>query len=121
VLYPDDLPLRGKVETLARDVYRAGEVVFLPAAARRLAQFEAEGHGRLPVCVAKTQYSFSDDPALLGAPEGHVLTIRDAHLCAGAGFVVVYAGATVTMPGLPRVPAAGRISLSPAGEVLGLR
>jgi formate--tetrahydrofolate ligase len=120
-LYPDDLPLTEKVTAVARQVYRAAGVEFLPAAARQLAEFEARGYGRLPVCIAKTQYSFSDDPTRLGAPTGHILTVREARLSAGAGFVVVLAGAMLTMPGLPRVPASVGIDLTPDGEIIGLR
>jgi formate--tetrahydrofolate ligase len=79
-----------------------------------------EGHGRLPVCIAKTQYSFSSDPTLKGAPTGHTLTVRELRLSAGAGFVVVVCGDIMTMPGLPKVPAANRIDLAPDGKVVGL-
>lgn len=121
LLYPDELPLREKIECLARRVYRAGQVRFLPPAERRLAELQERGYGTLPVCVAKTQYSFSDDPTLLGAPQGHTFTVRDVKLCAGAGFVVVYSGTIMTMPGLPRTPAAAAIRLTPEGEIEGLR
>jgi formate--tetrahydrofolate ligase len=95
-------------------------VTFLPAAANRLAYLRKRGFGNLPVCIAKTQYSFSDDPERLGAPTGHTLTIRDAKLSAGAGFVVAYAGTLLTMPGLPRRPAAEAINLDNNGNVSGL-
>jgi formate--tetrahydrofolate ligase len=81
---------------------------------------EKEGHGNLPICIAKTQYSFSSDPSLKGAPTGHTLTVREIRLSAGAGFVVVVCGDIMTMPGLPKVPAANRIDLSPDGKVVGL-
>ena len=104
--YAGDAGLRAKVEAVARGVYRAGRVDFLSRACTTINALEEAGFGGLPVCIAKTQYSFSDDPTLLGAPEGHVLTIRDARLSAGAGFVVMLAGEMQTMPGLPRRPAA---------------
>jgi formate--tetrahydrofolate ligase len=119
-LYGDDLPLREKIETLAREIYRAGKVEYGPDARAAVGRLEAWSAGGLPVCMAKTQYSFSGDPKLLGAPEGHTLTIRDLKLSAGAGFVVAYAGDTQTMPGLPRHPAAEHISLTPEGVITGL-
>jgi formate--tetrahydrofolate ligase len=119
-LYPDNLTLRQKIETVAREIYRAEAVTFLPAAANRLAYLRKRGFGHLPVCIAKTQYSFSDDPERRGAPTGHTLTIRDAKLSAGAGFVVAYAGTLLTMPGLPRRPAAEAINLDNNGNVSGL-
>ena len=119
-LYADDLPLEAKIETIAREIYRAGEVVIAPPAKRRLAALEAGGHGRLPVCIAKTQYSFSADPTLRGAPTGHALPIREVRLSAGAGFVVAMAGEILSMPGLPRAPAAQHIGLTADGEIDGL-
>ncbi|MFQ3623002.1 MAG: formate--tetrahydrofolate ligase [Acetobacteraceae bacterium] len=119
-LYGDDLPLAEKIATIATRIYHAAEVTIAPAAARRLASFEAAGFGRLPVCVAKTQYSFSADPRLLGAPEGHVFPVREVRLSAGAGFVVALAGDVMTMPGLPRAPAAEAIGLDDAGGIEGL-
>lgn len=119
-LYPAELGLAEKIRTIATRVYRAAEVAIAPAAAKRLAGFEAAGFGHLPVCIAKTQYSFSADPMLRGAPEGHVLPVREVRLAAGAGFVVALAGDVMTMPGLPRVPAAETITLNDAGEIEGL-
>ncbi|TDQ57780.1 formate--tetrahydrofolate ligase [Phaeovulum veldkampii] len=119
-LYPDDLPLWDKIETIARRIYHAGEVAADPAVRAQLAAFEAAGHGPLPVCMAKTQYSFSTDPALRGAPSGHVVPVREVRLAAGAGFVVAICGEIMTMPGLPRVPAAESIGLDQAGNVVGL-
>ena len=120
LLYADDMPLADKIETVAREIYRAAEVV-LPAPLRcRLATWERMGFGRAPVCIAKTQYSFSADPTLLGAPEGHVFPVREVRLSAGAGFVVALAGDIRTMPGLPRVPAADAIGLSQSGQIEGL-
>jgi len=120
LLYPDALPLADKISVVAREIYRAAEVAFSPQAKRKLKQFEADGFGHLPVCMAKTQYSFSADPDLLGAPEGFTLPVRDVRLSAGAGFVVVLCGDLMTMPGLPRDPAAHRIRLNAAGLIEGL-
>jgi formate--tetrahydrofolate ligase len=119
-LYPDDLALVRKIETIAREIYRARGVEFLPAVERRLAALEGAGYGRLPVCIAKTQYSFSADPTLLGAPSGHMLPIREVRLSAGAGFVVALAGELMTMPGLPRHPASERIGVAADGEIFGV-
>jgi formate--tetrahydrofolate ligase len=119
-LYPDTLSLMAKIETIAREIYHAGSVVADAKTVKRLKELEAAGHGSLPVCIAKTQSSFSADPSLIGAPSGHALPIRDVRLSAGAGFVVVICGDIRTMPGLPRVPAAERIRLGAGGEVEGL-
>lgn len=119
-LYPDSMPLRQKIETIATEIYRAERVEFLPAAVTRLAYLRKRGFGNLPVCIAKTQYSFSDNPELRGAAEGHTITIRDAKLSAGAGFVVAYAGTLMTMPGLPKHPAALDIDVDSSGNITGL-
>jgi formate--tetrahydrofolate ligase len=119
-LYPDDLPLAGKIETIAREIYRASGVAIAGPALRRLKALEAAGYGRLPVCIAKTQYSFAADPELRGAPTGHTLPIREVRLSAGAGFVVAMAGEIMSMPGLPRVPAAENIRLTADGQVDGI-
>jgi formate--tetrahydrofolate ligase len=119
-LYRDDLTLAEKIGVVAREIYRAGEVAFSPGARKALARFEKDGFGRLPVCIAKTPYSFSADEALHGAPEGHVLPVREARLSAGAGFIVAICGDVMTMPGLPKVPAAERIRLDAEGRVVGL-
>jgi formate--tetrahydrofolate ligase len=119
-LYPDDLPLAAKIETVAKEIYRASGLAIAGTAQRRLKALEAAGYGRLPVCIAKTQYSFAADPDLRGAPTGHVLPIREVRLSAGAGFVVAMAGDIMSMPGLPRVPAAERIGLTADGEVDGI-
>jgi formate--tetrahydrofolate ligase len=119
-LYADDLPLAAKIETVARRIYRAGRVSADPAVFAQLSRFEALGFGRLPVCIAKTQYSFSADPGALGAPSGFDLPIREVRLCAGAGFVVAVCGEIMTMPGLPKVPAAEGMGLGAGGEVAGL-
>jgi formate--tetrahydrofolate ligase len=119
-LYPDDLPLADKIRTIAREIYRASEVALPAAVERKLEGFERAGFAAAPICIAKTQYSFTADPTLLGAPDNHVLPVRDVRLSAGAGFVVALAGEIVTMPGLPRVPAAEAIGLDAAGEIVGL-
>jgi formate--tetrahydrofolate ligase len=119
-LYPEAMPLAEKLRTIAREIYRAADVSIPAAAAQKLARWEQEGFGHLPVCVAKTQYSFSADPTALGAPTGHVLPLRDVRLSAGAGFVVAICGEIMTMPGLPRRPAAETIGLDAAGQIDGL-
>ncbi len=119
-LYDDDLPLMAKINTVATRIYRAEEAVAAPSVLAQLARWEAEGYGRLPVCMAKTQYSFSTDPALLGAPTGHVVPVREVRLAAGAGFVVAICGELMTMPGLPRVPAAEAIRMDADGVIEGL-
>jgi len=118
--YPDEASLIEKVETIASRLYGAGEVTWDPKARRRLARIEADGYGSLPVCVAKTQYSFSSDPALRGAPSGHALHVREVRLSAGAGFVVMVCGDMMTMPGLPSVPASEHIDLLDDGTIVGL-
>ncbi len=118
--YEDSLPLKEKIEAVARRVYHAGSVSFAPAAEKQLAAFEAEGWGNAPVCIAKTQYSFSDDPKRLAAPSGYPLNIRQVRLSAGAGFVVAFAGDIIAMPGLPRVPAAEGIDVDDNGRISGL-
>ena len=119
-LYPDALPLFAKIETVAREIYRADGVVAEARLREQLARWEDDGWGRLPVCIAKTQYSFSADPTRLGAPLGHSLPVREVRLAAGAGFVVAICGDIMTMPGLPRTPAAEAIHLNEAGEIEGL-
>ena len=120
LLYPDDMPLRDKIETIANGLYGASGVSVSPAASRQLDTFESLGYGHLPVCIAKTQYSFSADPKATGAPEGHVLPVREARLAAGAGFVVVICGDIMTMPGLPRRPAALDVGVDAHGQITGL-
>jgi len=119
-LYPDAMPLAQKIRTVAQQIYHAADIALPDAVARRLHAFEAAGFGHLPVCIAKTQYSFSADPTLLGAPAGHILPVGEVRLQAGAGFVVAICGDIRTMPGLPRVPAAEAIHLRPDGEIEGL-
>jgi formate--tetrahydrofolate ligase len=119
-LYPDESPLADKIRAIATGIYRAADIAIAPAAAKKLAAYTKAGFGHLPICMAKTQYSFTADPTELGAPTGHVLPIRDVRLSAGAGFVVAICGDIMTMPGLPRIPAANGISLDADGEVIGL-
>jgi len=118
--YDDDLTLTEKVETIATRLYGAGLVTWEAKARRRLERIEREGYSELPVCVAKTQYSFSTDATALGAPSGHELHVREVRLSAGAGFVVLVCGDVMTMPGLPREPSAARIDLAEDGTILGL-
>jgi len=119
-LYPDDMPLFEKAETVAKRIYRADALVADKKVRDQLHEWEAAGYGHLPVCMAKTQYSFSTDPGLRGAPAGHSVPVREVRLSAGAGFVVVICGEIMTMPGLPRTPAAESIRLNDAGEIEGL-
>ncbi|WP_313352950.1 formate--tetrahydrofolate ligase [Paracoccus sp. (in: a-proteobacteria)] len=119
-LYPDEMPLAEKIETICRRIYRADQVEFLPHILERLNEWQAAGYGHLPVCMAKTQYSFSANPAALGAPEGFTIPVREVRLAAGAGFVVAICGDIMTMPGLPRDPAALRVGLDGDGHVQGL-
>ncbi len=118
-LYPDEMGLLEKTRTIAREIYGAADVAADASVRAQFREFEADGWGRLPICVAKTPYSFSDNPALIGAPTGHVPTIAEVRLCAGAGYVVVLMGDIRTMPGLPRSPAAERIRIA-NGEIEGL-
>jgi formate--tetrahydrofolate ligase len=120
LLYPDDMPLLSKIETIAREIYRAGDVAPSAQALDQLAALQAMGFGDLPVCIAKTQYSNSSDASLLGAPTGHTLQVREVRLSAGAEFVVAICGQIVTMPGLPRAPAAETIRLDLDGKIVGL-
>ncbi len=119
-LYASDLGLFEKIEAVATRIYRAERVEAAKAVREKLMRWEAAGHGHLPVCIAKTQYSFSADPGLIGAPAGHVLNVRDVRLSAGAGFVVAICGDILTMPGLPKHPAAEHIHLNEAGLIEGL-
>ena len=119
-LYEDKLSLFKKIEKIAQEIYHASEVVADTKVRQQLKDFEEKGYGKLPVCIAKTQYSFSTDPNLKGAPTGHVLPVREVRLSSGAEFVVVVCGEIMTMPGLPRVPAADSIKLNDKGEIEGL-
>ena len=119
-LYPDDMGLFQKIETVAKRIYRADEVLADKKIRDQLKAWEEDGYGHLPVCMAKTQYSFSTDPNLRGAPTGHSLPVREVRLSAGAGFIVAICGEIMTMPGLPRVPAAESIMLNADGDIEGL-
>src|SRR5206468_4668988 len=119
-LYDAKRPIREKIETIAKEIYGAGAVAFAPAAERALEQLTALGLGETPVCMAKTQYSFSDDSTKLGAPSGFTLQVRDILPSAGAGFVVALAGDIMTMPGLSKTPAAEKIRVHPDGTIEGL-
>ncbi len=119
-LYEDDLTLFKKIEKIAQEIYHASEVVADTKVRQQLKDFETKGFGKLPVCIAKTQYSFSTDPNLKGAPTGHVLPVREVRLSSGAEFIVVVCGDIMTMPGLPSVPAANSIKLNDHGEIEGL-
>jgi formate--tetrahydrofolate ligase len=119
-LYPDAMPLAEKIETVARRIYRASHVTMPPKVLEQLAAWERAGHGHLPVCMAKTPYSFTADPAIRGAPEGFELPVASVRLSAGAGFVVALCGEVLTMPGLPRTPAAETIGFDAEGHIDGL-
>ncbi len=119
-LYDENLPIREKIGTVAREIYGAGAVVYTGNAGKQIDRLEAQGYGNLPVCMAKTQYSLSDDPALLGRPEGFTLTVREVYVCAGAGFLVALTGTVMTMPGLPAHPAAYDIDVDETGRITGL-
>ena len=119
-LYENSAPLFKKIETIAKEIYHASEVVADTKVRDQLKNFQENGYGELPICIAKTQFSFSTDPSLKGAPSGHVLPIREVSLSSGAEFIVVVCGAIMTMPGLPRVPAADSIKLNNKGEIEGL-
>ena len=119
-LYEDELPLEEKIRIVAREIYRASDVEFSEVAAAKLREYAKNGFGRFPVCIAKTQNSVSHDKNLLNAPQGYVLPVRDVSVSAGAGFVVVFAGGILDMPGLPPVPAAEKIDVDENGVVSGL-
>lgn len=119
-IYPLDMSLKGKIETIAKEIYGADGVNYTKEADKALKEFEELGYGNLPICMAKTQYSFSDDPALLGRPSGFKITIRNCRIAAGAGFIVVLTGDVMTMPGLPKVPAAEKIDVTDDGVISGL-
>ena len=119
-LYPDDLPLWDKVRTIAQTLYGAQGIIADKRIRDQFAELQKAGYGHYPVCMAKTQYSFSADPDQRGAPTGHTLPVRDVRLSAGAGFVVAICGDIMTMPGLPREPAAYRIRIDADGQIEGL-
>jgi formate--tetrahydrofolate ligase len=119
-LYPDDMPLVEKIRTIAREIYRAKDIEVDKSVRDQLASFEAMGYGKFPICMAKTQYSFTTNPDAKGAPVDHIIKVRDVRLSAGAEFVVAICGEIMTMPGLPRVPAADAIDVGPDGRIVGL-
>ncbi|HOR22496.1 MAG TPA: formate--tetrahydrofolate ligase, partial [Ruminococcus sp.] len=119
-LYAADLSIKDKVEKIAREIYRADGVVYTAQAEKAIKEIEAIGFRDIPVCIAKTQYSLSDNPALLGKPKGFNITVRDARVSAGAGFVVIYTGDILTMPGLPKAPSALNIDCDVNGNITGL-
>jgi formate--tetrahydrofolate ligase len=120
LLYPDDMPLMDKIRTIAQEIYRAKDIAAEKPVRDQLAQFEQMGYGKLPLCIAKTQYSFSTNPDMKGAPADHVIPVREVRLSAGAEFVVAICGEVMTMPGLPKVPAANAIDLGEDGRIVGL-
>ena len=120
LLYEDDLPLEDKIRTIAQKIYGARDIALESKAKAYLDQLQEGGYGHLPVCMAKTQYSFSADATKIGAPENHVVPVREVRLSSGAGFVVVICGDIMTMPGLPRIPAANSIHLDENGLIQGL-
>jgi formate--tetrahydrofolate ligase len=119
-LYPDEMTLWEKIETIAKKIYRAGNVTAPEGVKRQIATFQERGYGKLPVCMAKTQMSFSTDPTKMGAPTGHELAVREARLSAGAGFLVAVCGDIMTMPGLPKAPAAYNMTVNAQGQIEGL-
>jgi formate--tetrahydrofolate ligase len=119
-LYPDEMPLVDKVRTIARDIYGASDIAIDSDAAAKFKKITSDGYGHFPVCMAKTQYSFSADPTALGAPSGHVLPIKDVRLSAGAEFVVVLTGAIMQMPGLPKNPSSEKVGVAENGSIYGL-
>jgi formate--tetrahydrofolate ligase len=119
-LYPDEMPLRDKIKTIAQKIYRAKDIACDAAIESRLAELQKGGFGHFPVCIAKTQYSFTTDTNAKGAPDDHILGVREIRLSAGAEFIVAVCGEIMTMPGLPRVPAANNIELTDDGRITGL-
>ncbi len=119
-LYPDSMPLSEKIRTVAREIYGAADIAIDPEAEKKLLEFEKDGFGKFHVCIAKTQYSLTTDPAVKGAPKGHIIPVRSVRLSAGAEFVVALCGDIMTMPGLPRVPAANNITVTADGKIAGL-
>ena len=122
VLYPDEMSIQDKIKTIAKEIYGAADVKFDASALKSIKEFEALSpeYSRYPVCMAKTQYSFSDDQTKLGAPSGFTVTIKNVKVSAGAGFVVVLTGDIMTMPGLPKIPAAEKIDVDETGRITGL-
>ena len=119
-LYPDEMPLWDKMKAIATKIYGAADITADSKVRKQIKELQDAGYGHYPVCVAKTQYSFSTDPKLLGAPSGHVVNIREVRLAAGAEFIVVICGDIMTMPGLPKLPSAETIGLDAKGQIAGL-
>ncbi|GIR40759.1 MAG: hypothetical protein CM15mP51_15390 [Porticoccaceae bacterium] len=119
-LYPNDMAIWDKIKTVATRLYRADDIIADKKIRAQIRKFEDDGYAHFPICIAKTQYSFSTDPNLKGAPNNHVMAIREVRLSAGAGFIVVVCGDIMTMPGLPRVPAANNIDVDETGKISGL-
>jgi formate--tetrahydrofolate ligase len=119
-VYDDAMPLWDKIKTIATRIYGAGDITADAKIRAQIKKLQEDGYGSYPVCVAKTQYSFSTDPQLRGAPSGHVINIREVRLAAGAEFIVMVCGDVMTMPGLPKVPSAEKIDLTEDGKVVGL-
>ena len=120
ILYDEKDSIREKIDTIAREIYGAKSVNYTAAACKQIAELEKFNLDKLPICMAKTQYSLSDNPALLGRPEGFEITVKEVRVSNGAGFIVALTGDIMTMPGLPKVPAANRIDILPNGEIVGL-
>ena len=120
MLYDDDLDIASKIERVAKEIYGAKAVDISKKALAKIRKYEDAGYKTLPVCIAKTQYSFSDDPALLGRPKDFKISVKDVYVSSGAGFVVVLTGDIMTMPGLPKVPAANSIDVDENGNITGL-
>ena len=118
--YETELSIEEKIEAVAKKVYGGDGISVLPAAKKQIDRLTELGYGNLPICIAKTQYSFSDDPTKLGAPEGFKITVKNVRISAGAGFIVVLTGDIMTMPGLPKVPAAEKIDVDENGKITGL-
>ena len=119
-MYEDNISLEEKIRSVAQKIYRADDIVIDKSVSDQLKGFEESGYGNLPICIAKTQYSFSTNPALRGAPNGFTVPVREVRLSAGAGFIVVVTGQIMTMPGLPKVPSANSIMLDEKGLIQGL-
>ncbi len=119
-IYDEKLPIKEKIETIAREIYGADGVSYSAKAEKNIAELTALGFDKMPVCMAKTQYSLSDNPKLLGRPSGFTLNVREVDVSAGAGFVVVLTGSVMTMPGLPKVPAANNMDIDKDGKITGL-
>ena len=119
-IYGEEMPLFEKIKTIAREIYRADDVIADKSVRDQLKGYESSGYGKFPICMAKTQYSFTTDPNMKGAPINHTLPIREVRLSAGAEFIVVICGEVMTMPGLPKVPSAEVIGLDKGGQIVGL-